>query len=230
MDTYAIKKLTKGIYTQKKRKGKASSESSKWAKVGISDSTAPAAIYVALEVHPRDEVIPTAHADIIEGEPLPPESVNLPSRDCVPDPPIGKEEGRKGKAAIIIKACKERLDELGQSNNEDQGVDPFSNPNIIYNLTDRFTLPEESGHHMLAHLKKANCLEVEVLKVREDLQVEINHLQAMAAEAECLTEEKTMKNESLRSALRKEEFISIGLKAALALEEEARLKVTELEA
>ena len=92
----------------------------------------------------------------------------------------------------------------------------------------------QSGHHMLAHLKKVNCLEAEVLKVREDLQAEINCLQAMTVGAECLTEEKMVENESLCSTLRKEEFISVGLKAALALEEEekkeARLKVTELEA
>ncbi|EHA8589128.1 hypothetical protein COCNU_scaffold008155G000010 [Cocos nucifera] len=56
----------------------------------------------------------------------------------------------------------------------------------------------------------------------------------MAAEAECLVEGKMAENESLHSALRKKEFISTGLKAALALEEEekkeARLKVAELEA
>ncbi|KAG1363918.1 hypothetical protein COCNU_11G007450 [Cocos nucifera] len=55
----------------------------------------------------------------------------------------------------------------------------------------------------------------------------------MAAEAECLVEEKTAKNESLRSTLQKEEFVSIGLKTALTLEEEkkkeAKLKVVELE-
>ncbi|EHA8587363.1 hypothetical protein COCNU_scaffold001970G000010 [Cocos nucifera] len=56
----------------------------------------------------------------------------------------------------------------------------------------------------------------------------------MAVEAECLAEEKMAKNESLRNALQKEEFILTGLKAALTLEKEkkkeARLKVAELEA
>ncbi|EHA8586260.1 hypothetical protein COCNU_scaffold000146G000010 [Cocos nucifera] len=44
--------------------------------------------------------------------------------------------------------------------------------------------------------------------------------------------EKVAKNENLRRALRKEEFISIGLKATLALEEEkkeAEIKIAELE-
>ncbi|KAG1365026.1 putative Pentatricopeptide repeat-containing protein, mitochondrial [Cocos nucifera] len=217
-----------GPYTQKKRKGKASGESSKWAKVGISNSVAPAATDVAPKVRPGDEVVSTARADVVEGEPLPPESTNLPFGDYVPNPSAGKEEGRKGKATVAMKACKERLDEPDRSNNEDQGADPFGNLDIIRDLTNRFALPEESGHHILAHLKKANRLEAKVLKVREDLQAEINRLRAMAAEAECLVEEKTVENKSLRSALRKEEFISVGLKAALALEEEekkeARLK------
>ncbi|EHA8591837.1 hypothetical protein COCNU_contig68494536G000010 [Cocos nucifera] len=55
----------------------------------------------------------------------------------------------------------------------------------------------------------------------------------MAAKAEHFTGEKMVENESLHGALRKLEFVSIGLKAALALEEEekkeAKLKVIELE-
>ncbi|EHA8590675.1 hypothetical protein COCNU_scaffold022151G000010 [Cocos nucifera] len=51
-------------------------------------------------------------------------------------------------------------------------------------------------------------------------------------EAECLAEEKMAENENLRRALQKEELISTGLNAALALEEEkkkeADIKVTEL--
>ncbi|EHA8589058.1 hypothetical protein COCNU_scaffold007842G000010 [Cocos nucifera] len=92
----------------------------------------------------------------------------------------------------------------------------------------------ESGHHMLAHLKRENCLKVEMLNVWEGLQAKINHLQTMAVEAEHLTREKIVKNESLHSALRKKEFISIGLKVVLALEEkrrqEAEGRVASLEA
>ncbi|KAG1371158.1 hypothetical protein COCNU_16G002520 [Cocos nucifera] len=86
----------------------------------------------------------------------------------------------------------------------------------------------ELGYHKLIHLKRINRQEVEALKVQEDLQVKISHLQGRAIEAECLV----AKNESLHSALQKEEFVLAGLKTALALEEEeeARLKVTKLEA
>ncbi|KAG1338312.1 hypothetical protein COCNU_04G006180 [Cocos nucifera] len=51
-------------------------------------------------------------------------------------------------------------------------------------------------------------------------------------EAECLAEEKVTKNKNLWGALRKEELISTGLKAALTLEEEkkeAKIKVVKLE-
>ncbi|EHA8588113.1 hypothetical protein COCNU_scaffold004134G000020 [Cocos nucifera] len=58
-------------------------------------------------------------------------------------------------------------------------------------------------------------------------------LKEKIGEVEHLVEEKTVKIESLQGALRKE-FISVGLKAALALEEErkkeAEIKVIELEA
>ncbi|EHA8588260.1 hypothetical protein COCNU_scaffold004569G000010 [Cocos nucifera] len=105
-------------------------------------------------------------------------------------------------------------------------------PGLGYSKTRGRT--HSSGHHMLAHLKRANHLEVVVLKVREDLQAEINHLQTMAVEAEHLAGEKMMESESLHGILQKEEFISTGLKVVLTLEEEekkeARLKIVKLEA
>ncbi|EHA8588422.1 hypothetical protein COCNU_scaffold005100G000010 [Cocos nucifera] len=59
-------------------------------------------------------------------------------------------------------------------------------------------------------------------------------LKEKAIKAECLAEEKMAKIGSLQSVLRKEEFISVRLKAALALEEERKkkveIKVVELEA
>ncbi|KAG1365731.1 hypothetical protein COCNU_12G007310 [Cocos nucifera] len=95
------------------------------------------------------------------------------------------------------------------------------------------THPWQSGHHILAHLKRANCQEVEALKVQKDLQVEIDCLQEKVTEAERLAEEKAAENENLCRVLRKEELISTGLKIALALEEEKKkeveIKVPELE-
>ncbi|KAG1327543.1 hypothetical protein COCNU_01G014770 [Cocos nucifera] len=121
----------------------------------------------------------------------------------------------------------------GISDGDDPTVDPFNNPNIIQDLIDKFALLGESGHHILIHLKKENCQEVEALKVQGDLQAEINCLQGKVVEAEHLIKEKAAKNENLQGVLQKEELISIGLKVALALEEEkkkvAEIKVAELE-
>ncbi|KAG1327775.1 hypothetical protein COCNU_01G017090 [Cocos nucifera] len=47
MDIDAVERLARGLYAQKKRKGKAPSEGSKWARVRISDPTALAIIDIA---------------------------------------------------------------------------------------------------------------------------------------------------------------------------------------
>ncbi|KAG1334167.1 hypothetical protein COCNU_03G002860 [Cocos nucifera] len=140
MDTDAVERLTKGLYIQKKRKGKAPSESSKWVKVRASNPTAP----TALEVRPRDEVILTTRIIVVEGESLPPEPANLSSRDRASDPPANKEkERRKGKVAIMKKARKVCLNEPNRGSSEDQGPDLVGNLDIIRELTDRLALLEE---------------------------------------------------------------------------------------
>ncbi|EHA8586388.1 hypothetical protein COCNU_scaffold000304G000020 [Cocos nucifera] len=132
MDIDAIEKLAKGLYAQKKRKEKASGEGSKQVKVGASDPASPAATIVALEVYSEKEVVPTTYADVVEGESLLPEPMNLPTRDCVPNPSANEgKERRKGKAAIAKKGCKARQDETSRSSGNGQGTDPFDNLDII---------------------------------------------------------------------------------------------------
>ncbi|EHA8587749.1 hypothetical protein COCNU_scaffold003121G000010 [Cocos nucifera] len=130
----------------------------------------------------------------------------------------GDDKKKKKKATILKMARRACSSGSSSSNDDDLGADPFSNPNIIQNLIDKFVLSEE---------------EVEALKVQENLQAKIDCLQGKVDEAECLTEEKATKNENLRGVLRKEELISIRLKAAFALEEEKKkeveIKVIELE-
>ncbi|EHA8586216.1 hypothetical protein COCNU_scaffold000105G000010 [Cocos nucifera] len=144
MDTDAIERLARGLYAQKKRKGKTPGEGSKWVKVGASDLAAPATVDVAPEVRPENEGIPTTHSDIIEGESLPPEPANLPTGDCAPNPSADEgKERRNGKATIAKKAQKAHQDEPNRSDGDDQGIEPFDNPDIIQNLIDKFALPEE---------------------------------------------------------------------------------------
>ncbi|EHA8587926.1 hypothetical protein COCNU_scaffold003602G000010 [Cocos nucifera] len=92
----------------------------------------------------RKEVISTTYADIVEGESLPPELANLPTKDCMPDPSTDeRKERRKGKVAIVKKANKAHRDEPSWSSDDDQGMDPLDNPDIIQNLIDKFALLKE---------------------------------------------------------------------------------------
>ncbi|EHA8588033.1 hypothetical protein COCNU_scaffold003949G000020 [Cocos nucifera] len=89
-------------------------------------------------------------------------------------------------------------------------------------------------HQMFAHIKRAHHLEAEAEKVQEDLRAKVSCLQEKVGEVKRLMEEKMVEIESLQDALRKEEFVSTGLKAALALKKERKkeveIKVVELEA
>ncbi|EHA8587566.1 hypothetical protein COCNU_scaffold002602G000010 [Cocos nucifera] len=87
---------------------------------------------------------------------------------------------------------------------------------------------------MLTHIKRANHLEAEAKKVQDDLRAEVSRLQEKVDKVEHLAGEKMVKIRSLWGALRKEEFISIKYKTALALKKErkkeAEIKVVEMQA
>ncbi|EHA8587024.1 hypothetical protein COCNU_scaffold001324G000010 [Cocos nucifera] len=55
----------------------------------------------------------------------------------------GDGDDKKKKATIVKMAYRARPGKSSNSDNDDLGVDPFGNPNIIRDLTDRFTLPRE---------------------------------------------------------------------------------------
>ncbi|EHA8588269.1 hypothetical protein COCNU_scaffold004591G000010 [Cocos nucifera] len=83
-----------------------------------------------------------------------------------------------------------------------------------------------SGHQLLTHIKMVNRLRLEALKVQEDHQVEVSRLQKeRAIEVDRLMRKKVIEIEALQEVLKKEEQISIELKATLALEEEKKRKV-----
>ncbi|EHA8588209.1 hypothetical protein COCNU_scaffold004391G000010 [Cocos nucifera] len=147
MDTDVIEILAKGLYAKKKRKGKAPGEGLKWEKVGTSDLAAPIDANVAPMVHPKKDVISTTYANIVEGESLPPEPTYHSTGDCAPNPSTNKgKERRKGKAAIVKKACKAHQYEPSWSSGDDQVMDHFNNLDIIQNLTDKFALPKKVDH------------------------------------------------------------------------------------
>ena len=92
----------------------------------------------------------------------------------------------------------------------------------------------QSDHQMLAYIKRARRQEAEAQKVQEGLRAELCRFQERVAEVERIVEEKAADVGSLQKALQKEEFVSAGLKAGLALEEQRRKegenKLAELEA
>ncbi|EHA8588767.1 hypothetical protein COCNU_scaffold006570G000010 [Cocos nucifera] len=154
----------------------------------------------------------------------PPASSSLPV-GSVSEPPTKRkrEDGgdkNKNKVAVVKVARKAHPDGSSNSSGDDLGADPFSNPNIIWNLTYKFALPEEVDH--LANLDRMHF-------VWEFLET---FLKEKVVEVERPAEKKVAKNENIWRVLQKEELVSIGIKTALALEEEkkeAKIKVDELE-
>ncbi|EHA8588940.1 hypothetical protein COCNU_scaffold007375G000010 [Cocos nucifera] len=168
---------------------------------------------------------------------MPPTSLSLHIGELISKPPIEREKGddkKKKKKSTIIKIVRKARSDEPSDDGDDLGEDSFKNLETIQDLTDKFAM-SESGHQILAHIKGAHHQEAEVLKAKEDLQAEIDHLKAeKATKAECLAWEKVAEVVSLQDALRKEEFSSTELQAMLALEEErrneAKIKVIDLEA
>ncbi|EHA8586517.1 hypothetical protein COCNU_scaffold000478G000040 [Cocos nucifera] len=113
MDTKATEMLTKGLYT-KKRKAKASSDSSKKMKVGDSSSVVPTSTAVAPEVIASTEVALATEVGTAGVGSVPPMPLGPSSGDRASEPPIEGEvgEGRKKKKAIAKTSHKTRLSKV----------------------------------------------------------------------------------------------------------------------
>ncbi|KAG1330956.1 hypothetical protein COCNU_02G009240 [Cocos nucifera] len=118
MDAQAVKMLTKGLFSRK-RKGKVQDDGSKRAKVGVSSSEVPASTVAASKVIISIEIAPTVEVDITSMGPMPSMPSGPSSRDQVSELPIkkGTREGRK-KKAVTKMSCKARLGGLNGDDNE----------------------------------------------------------------------------------------------------------------
>ncbi|EHA8587141.1 hypothetical protein COCNU_scaffold001466G000050 [Cocos nucifera] len=116
-------------------------------KVGTSNPVASIAADVTPEVRPRAEVALATSIDVAEGGSLPLEPICLPTWDHASDPSAYKEK-KKGKGRLTVGkvARKARPGEPSNSGSDDLGVDPFDNPDIIRDLTDKFAMPEVVDH------------------------------------------------------------------------------------
>ncbi|EHA8587604.1 hypothetical protein COCNU_scaffold002772G000010 [Cocos nucifera] len=138
-------------------------------KVSDSNSTIPTSIVVAPEIIANAEValateVGTTGVGFVPPMPLGPSSGDRASK-LPAEGEVG--EGRKKKKAIAKtsrKACLSGVD----GDSDERGEDPFDNSEIVQDLTDRFTMPE-SGHQMLAYIKRAHRQEAKAQKVQEGL-------------------------------------------------------------
>ncbi|EHA8586825.1 hypothetical protein COCNU_scaffold001015G000010 [Cocos nucifera] len=141
MDAKAAKMLTKGLFTRK-RKRKAQEDGSKRAKVSVSSSEVPASTATTSEVNIDVKIAPTTEVDTTSTGPMPSMPSGPSSEDRALKLPIKKGTGEKRKKKAITKmSYKARLGGPDGNDNE-RGEDTFDNPKIIWDLVDRFAMPE----------------------------------------------------------------------------------------
>ncbi|EHA8589910.1 hypothetical protein COCNU_scaffold013378G000010 [Cocos nucifera] len=142
MDTQAVEMLTKRLHAWK-RKGKASDGSLKKVKVDAPSSTTPTTAAIASEVAKGAEVIPATEVGTIERGSMPPTFSSPPTKDQDPQPLAKREKGgeKKKKKVVMKMYCKVRPGE-SNDNSDNMEEDPFSNPKIVRDLIDKFTMLE----------------------------------------------------------------------------------------
>ncbi|KAG1338707.1 hypothetical protein COCNU_04G010130 [Cocos nucifera] len=191
MDAEAVEILTKGLYAQK-RKGKASDESSKRAKVDTPSSMTPTTVVVAFVVIEGTEVVPTVEVGTVDGGSMPPTFSSPPAKDQTPQTPTEREkEGeKKKKKKIVVKLFHKACPSESNDDSDNLGEDPFSNPKIVRNLTDKFAMSEVVDR--MADLDYAWLIwDSFGTFLKEDLQTEVSHLQEeKAAKVDCLAKKK----------------------------------------
>ncbi|EHA8587028.1 hypothetical protein COCNU_scaffold001324G000050 [Cocos nucifera] len=113
------------------------------AKVGASSFTTPATIVTTSEIIEGIKVVPIPEVSTIDGGSVASSSPSPLVEDQAPQPPIIKDKGgeKKGKKVIIKMFCKACPGE-SSDDSKASGEDPFNDPDLVQDLTDRFALPE----------------------------------------------------------------------------------------
>ncbi|KAG1327767.1 hypothetical protein COCNU_01G017010 [Cocos nucifera] len=83
------------------------------------------------------------------------------------------------------------------------------------------------GYYLCAHSEAVNLHKVEASKTIQEAQEEIKKVQAKVEDPKKASRSHSAKVDHLQEALRREEQVSVGLKAALSLEEEKQRKAKE---
>ncbi|EHA8586413.1 hypothetical protein COCNU_scaffold000335G000010 [Cocos nucifera] len=175
---------------------------------------APAITTAAFEVAASAKVLPTTEVGIVDANSMPSMPPGPSSGDQALKLPVEEEtrEGKKKKKTIMKTLHKDHFSEPNDDSDE-RGEDLFDDPKIVQALTNKFATSEV-----------ADCmadLEPRQLIWGHQMLAHIRRAHHLEVEAE-------------KGVLRKEEFVSTKLKAALTLEEErkkeAKIKVAELKA
>ncbi|KAG1342511.1 hypothetical protein COCNU_05G007400 [Cocos nucifera] len=87
-----------------------------------------------------------------------------------------------------------------------------------------FTTYLELGHYLFAHSKATDLHQAEASKALQEVQMEVERVQAKVDRLKVASKIQTTEVEHLREVLWREEEASMGLRAALALSEDERKK------
>ncbi|EHA8588579.1 hypothetical protein COCNU_scaffold005880G000010 [Cocos nucifera] len=219
MDAKAIEILSKGLQAHK-RKDATPGEPSKKARTDIPSSVVPidaafttgttmaTKVALVIEVPLMAEAPPAVK---VAGSLVllsPSVEAQIPE-----DPSQGeKEEKKRVKGAIRKSRCK--VTRWAKQLRRRVGGTPSTTTKL-----------SEMGHQLLGYIRSLDCSKLELVRVWEGCQAEVEHLLKEKDEVGFSLREKSLEVEGLKEMLHREKKTSAELKAALALEEERRKKI-----
>ncbi|EHA8588175.1 hypothetical protein COCNU_scaffold004308G000010 [Cocos nucifera] len=106
-------------------------------------------------------------------------------------------------------------------------IDKMVGKKDVERFDESFATFLELGHYLFAHSKVANLHQVKFSNSLHEAQVEIERVQAKVEHLKTVSEEQTAEADHLREVLRREEEVSMELRAALTLSEDKRKKAKE---
>ncbi|EHA8589732.1 hypothetical protein COCNU_scaffold012134G000010 [Cocos nucifera] len=136
---------------------------------------------------------PNTEVRTVSVDSLPPSSSSLHAGGQASEPSIKREkmDDKKNKKSIVVKIVRKAHSDVPSDGSDDLGEYPFKNLETIWDLTDKFAMPE-LGHQILTHINKVHCHEAEALKAKEELQVEIEEERRKEAQIKVINLEARM--------------------------------------
>ncbi|EHA8588565.1 hypothetical protein COCNU_scaffold005805G000020 [Cocos nucifera] len=113
-------------------------------KVGALSSMVPIVSVTSTKVALDVEAPPATEVSVVSVDSLPPASSSLHARGQASEPPIEREKGddKKKKKSAIVKIVHKAHQAEPNDGGDNLGEDPFENPKIIQDLTDKYAMLE----------------------------------------------------------------------------------------